>query len=103
MAYHESEGKDIRLKVLYRSTTNFLNDYTANISIGGCFLSTQQAFSMGERIELALILPDGRSINATGVVQWISDDREFPGVGVRFTILSPRDKQLITQLLAERE
>ena len=29
--------KDIQLKVLYKSITNFLNDYTANISIGGCF------------------------------------------------------------------
>ena len=103
MAYHESEGKDIRLKVLYRSTTNFLNDYTANISIGGCFLSTQQAFSMGERIELALILPDGRSINATGVVRWVSSNGEFSGVGVQFTVLSERDRELIEGLVSERD
>lgn len=103
MTFPEENSKDIRLKVVYRSTTNFLNDYTANISIGGCFLSTQQPFKMGETIELALILPSARSINATAVVQWTSTDPEFPGVGVRFTVLSERDKNLIVQLLAERE
>ena len=103
MNYHEEDSKEIRLKVVYRSTTNFLNDYTANISIGGCFLSTKQPFSLGETIELAMILPTGQSINATGVVRWVSTDAKFPGVGVQFTVLSNRDKRLIQQLLDERE
>ena len=99
----QHERRDIQIKVVYRSITNFLDDYTANISIGGCFLSTHQPFEMGETIELALILPTGQSINATGVVRWTSHDPSFPGVGVQFTVLSDRDKRLIQQILAERE
>ena len=83
----QHERRDIQLKVVYRSITN-LDDYTANISIGGCFLATQQAFSMGETIELALILPTGQSINATGIVRWISNDGEFPG-GVYSSLYCP--------------
>ena len=101
--YHEEGSKEIRLKVVYRSTTNFLNDYTANISIGGCFLSTQQPFKIGETIELSMILPTGQSINATSIVRWTSSDPSFPGVGVQFTVLSERDKRLIEQILADRE
>ena len=99
MNYHEEDSKDIRLKVVYRSTTNFLNDYTANISIGGCFLSTQQPFKIGDTIELAMILPTGQSINATGVVRWVSNDGDFPGVGVQFTVLAERDRRMIEQLV----
>ena len=98
----QHERHDIQLKVVYRSITNFLDDYTANISIGGCFLSTQQPFKMSETIEIALVLPTGQSINATGVVRWISMDTAFPGVGVQFTVLSDRDKRLIERLLSKQ-
>ena len=98
--YHEDGAKEIRLKVVYRSTTNFVNDYTANISIGGCFLSTQQPFSMGETVELAMILPTGQNINATGIVRWVSNDGQFPGVGVQFTLLSERDKRMIERIVS---
>ena len=97
------ERKDIQLRVVYRSITNFLDDYTANISIGGCFLSTQQPFSMGETVELAMILPTGQSINTAGVVRWVSTDAKFPGVGVHFTVLSNRDKRLIQQLVSAND
>ena len=96
----QHERRAIELKVVYRSITNFLDDYTANISIGGCFLATQQPFSMGQTVELALILPTGQSINATSIVRWVSNDGEFPGVGVQFTLLSERDRRMIEQLVS---
>ena len=99
----QHERRDIQLKVVYRSITNFLDDYTANISIGGCFLSTQQPFSMGETIELALILPTGQSINATGIVRWVSNDVRFSGVGVQFTVLSDNDRLMIEQLVSTND
>lgn len=98
----QHERRDIELKVLYKSITNFLNDYTANISIGGCFLNTQQQFEMGQDIELILVLPNGQDIHATGVVRWVSSDAKFPGVGVQFTVLSERDRELIETLVSEQ-
>lgn len=98
----QHERRDIELKVLYKSITNFLNDYTANISIGGCFLNTQQQFEMGQDIELILVLPSGQDIHATGVVRWVSSDAKFPGVGVQFTVLSERDRELIETLVSEQ-
>ena len=97
------ERKDIQLKVVYRSITNFLDDYTANISIGGCFLASHQPFKMGDSLELAMVLPNGQSINATGIVRWVSNDANFPGVGVQFTVISDRDKRLIEKLLASSD
>ena len=96
----QHERRDSQLKVVYRSITNFLDDYTANISIGGCFLSTQQPFSMGETVELAMVLPTGQNINATGIVRWVSNDGQFPGVGVQFTLLSERDKRMIERIVS---
>ena len=55
---------------------------------------------MGETVELAMILPTGQSINATGIVRWVSTDSKFPGVGVQFTVLSNRDKRMIEQLVS---
>ena len=98
----QHERRDIELKVLYKSITNFLNDYTANISIGGCFLNTQQQFEMGQDIELILVLPSGQDIHATGVVRWVSSDAKFPGVGVQFTVLSERDRELIETLVSKQ-
>ncbi len=98
----QHERRDIELKVLYKSITNFLNDYTANISIGGCFLNTQQQLEMGQDIELILVLPSGQDIHATGVVRWVSSDSKFPGVGVQFTVLSEQDRVLIEKLVSEQ-
>ena len=97
----EHERRDIQLKVVYRSITNFLDDYTANISIGGCFLLTQQPFSMGQTVELDLVLPTGQSVHATGVIRWVSNDGKFPGVGVQFTLLSQRDKRMIERIVSD--
>ena len=44
------ERKDIQAQSGVSKHYNFLDDYTANISIGGCFLSTQQSFQWVRRL-----------------------------------------------------
>lgn len=89
----------ISLKVRYPSLDDFIEDYTANISIGGCFLQSTQVFEMGQTFELTLQLPDGHEIQTQAVVRWISTDSEFSGVGVQFVVISQRDQRLIERLV----
>lgn len=98
----QHQRRDIQLQVLYKSIGSFLNDYTANISIGGCFLNTEQPFAMGEQIELVLVLPSGQNIQATAIVRWVSQGKsaQYNGVGVQFTVLSADDQRLIERLVA---
>jgi uncharacterized protein (TIGR02266 family) len=61
-------------------------DATENLSAGGLFVQTDQAFSIGEEVPLALSFPGLLDpIRITGVVAWIRPTRgeERGGVGVR--------------------
>jgi len=89
----------ISLKVRYPSLNDFIEDYTANISIGGCFLHSNQVFEMGQTFDLTLQLPDGHEIQTQAVVRWVSTDPGFAGVGVQFVVISRRDQRLIERLV----
>lgn len=89
----------ISLKVRYPSLNDFIEDYTANISIGGCFLHSMQVFEMGQTFDLTLQLPDGYEIQTQAVVRWVSTDSGFAGVGVQFVVISRRDQRLIERLV----
>ena len=91
--------QSISLKVRYPSLDEFLEDYTANISIGGCFLQSQQSFEQGQQLELTLELPDGHEIQTQAVVRWVSTEPNFTGVGVQFVVISKRDQRLIARLI----
>ena len=89
----------ISLRVRYPSLNEFIEDYTANISIGGCFLQSAQTFELGQTFDLTLQLPDGHEIPTQAVVRWISTETQFSGVGVQFVVISKRDQRLIERLI----
>ena len=95
----QHQRRDISLQVKYRTTGEFVDDYTANISIGGCFVKSDQDFTLGQQFPMSLFLPNGLEIKTNATVRWVSPSTEFPGVGVQFEVLSKSDRSLIAELV----
>ena len=59
---------------------------SANIGMGGLFVSTERAVPVGARVGLDLTLPDqGSALSLAGEVRWIlQKDGQTAGVGLRF-------------------
>lgn len=77
------------IKVDYRSSGNFVTDYSANLSQTGVFIRTSSPLQIGEQIRIRFQLPgDGMPFGLDGRVKWISTGREQhghpSGMGVEF-------------------
>lgn len=73
---------DSTLKVTYQTATDFVVDYTRNISTGGIFVDSQRAPAIGSRILFKLYPPGQETpIDLPGEVAW---SRPGGGFGVRF-------------------
>jgi uncharacterized protein (TIGR02266 family) len=71
------------LKVTYQTPTDFVVDYTRNLSTGGIFVDGRNAPDVGSEILLKLYPPGHEDpIDLTGRVAW---KRPSGGFGVRFT------------------
>jgi Tfp pilus assembly protein PilZ len=76
---------------------------TADASEGGVFLRSDLLFEVGELLELAITLPGGSVIEATGRVVRVVRRREqdaVPGMGIEFTRLAMSDRRAIAENLA---
>lgn len=95
------ERRDTRyattLKVTYQTTTDFVVDYTRNISSGGIFVDGRSAPDIGAEI-LFKLYPPGHDdpIDLTGRVAW---KRPSGGFGVRFTRTSSKIRSRLDQLV----
>ena len=73
---------------------------TTDISEGGCFVDSMAHAPVGEIIDFQLLLPDGVSIVAQGLVIY---ELERTGFGVRFTNISDSDRERLQALLKIEE
>ncbi len=91
------------LKVEYGSTTEFINDYTENISGGGVFIATTAEFDLGHEIDFAISFPGLLDpIPCKGVVRWrrAQDTPEEPaGIGVQFLVEQSPGKTALVSLI----
>jgi uncharacterized protein (TIGR02266 family) len=85
------------LKVTYQTPTDFVVDYTRNISSGGIFVDGRNAPDVGTEI-LFKLYPPGQDnpIDLTGRVAW---KRPSGGFGVRFTNTSSGIRSRLDQLV----
>jgi type IV pilus assembly protein PilZ len=98
----------IRVMVEYETTEDFLIDYTANVSIGGMFIRTDQPLEMGTRFRIRFRLPDRKKpIETYAVVRWVVSPADpglmQPGMGVQFDELSPKDLRDVQDLIGKWE
>ena len=95
----------IRITVEYEDTEDFLTDYTANLSIGGMFIETDEPLAMGVRFRLRFSVPDRKHpIDTVAVVRWSQPASKAspmaPGMGVRFEELSRDDMAAVQAMLS---
>lgn len=98
----------LRIKVEYACLDDFLDDYTANLSLGGMFVRTDTPMPVDTTFRIRFRLPDRISlIEATATVKWVvePDDRAglASGMGVAFDGLSASDERAIQRWLRQYE
>lgn len=73
--------------------------HTSNIGIGGAFVVTEDPAPPGTRLELALGMPGGRTVQVRGEVRWIADgdDDAVHGMGVKFSGLAAEDVMALNE------
>jgi uncharacterized protein (TIGR02266 family) len=98
----DGDRKDLRINCLisvdYSDSDRFFKDYIHDISSGGVFIKTREAFSIGEEIVLSLSLSDDE--NAFRVPAEVVRTSE-EGIGVRFKIQSQVQEDIIATLVDE--
>lgn len=98
----------IRVLVEYEHVEDFLNDYTANISVGGMFIKTEKPLEVGTRFRLRFRVPGKkRPIETYGEVRWAMPPEDAgpmtAGMGVRFDPLSASDARHVRDMIEDFE
>jgi Tfp pilus assembly protein PilZ len=76
---------------------------SADLSEGGAFLRSELLFEIGETLELAIPLPSGQHVKATGRVVRVSQSRgreSVPGMGIEFIQFSLADRRTLAAALS---
>jgi uncharacterized protein (TIGR02266 family) len=96
----------LQTEIGFESDSNFYVGFSEDVSEGGMFIATYNLREVGEHVELTFTLPDGKVVNAKGVVRWIrvhSEDSDgHPGFGVQFESLEGEDKSAVAAFAQAR-
>jgi uncharacterized protein (TIGR02266 family) len=98
----------VDLEVGIASPHNFYGGLAENLSAGGVFVATHRTLPVGERVEVAIDVPDCPYIvRGVGEVRWTrgycSDADVPPGIGVKFIHLEEGGAETIKRFLQDRE
>ena len=79
---------------------------TKNIGASGAFILCRARLRPKEKLRVFVMAPNRNSINISAEVAWsnpICSDEDSPpcGVGIRFTRISPADRQYLKDVIAE--
>ena len=100
----QHERVDVQIRTVYRDEINADQSDTlmSNLSLGGCFVSTNRPGAAGSRIVLRFRLDDGADpIEASGIVRWVKDG-EGGGMGIQFDSIKGRDLVALKRFIEQR-
>jgi uncharacterized protein (TIGR02266 family) len=96
----------VNYRVRFRSGEVFVNNYIHNLSSGGVFVSTPTPLPLDTPVKLLLIFDEQKKeIEVEGKVVWESTQKSSmsditkPGMGVKFTKVSPEAKAFIEEII----
>lgn len=100
----QHERFDAELSVDWSSDENFLFSYITNISEMGIFIRSDDPPSIGTSLRLRFACDDREPLELEGMVAWINPLRPGgenlnPGMGVRFTDLTPDQRERVVELV----
>ncbi|HEX2254958.1 MAG TPA: TIGR02266 family protein, partial [Thermoanaerobaculia bacterium] len=95
------------VRLCYDRFRGFVEENSANLSLGGMFIQTDERPPLGTELSIEFRLEDGfELIRGTGRVAWVRDEPAGPelpaGIGVRFLELTPGSRELIFRLVDRR-
>lgn len=98
----------VALEVGIASQHNFYGGLAEDLSAGGVFVATHRALPVGERVEVAIDVPEcSYIVRGIGEVRWTrdycSDSDVPPGIGVKFLHLEEGGAETIRRFLRDRE
>ena len=75
--------------------------FTANLSVGGMYVTTPKPFAVGSKVELSLPLDGGNHITLKGVVANARSGvgKHQPGMGIRFNEVGDYQRKIISNLV----
>lgn len=94
----------IRMRVEYENLSDFLDDYTSNLSLGGMYVHSQNPLALGTRFRLRFRLPNReKPIETYGIVRWVNEEtsQQPAGMGIQFDELKPSDQKSIEMWLLD--
>lgn len=97
----------VKIEVDYAAKGMFLSNYVTNLSKGGIFIRTDAPLPIRSQIDLTFTLPAiDTTIKARGRVAWTYDIKKgtseiVPGMGIKFTDMSPENKATIQEYLQD--
>ena len=102
---------NLEVEVNMSSENNFYAGITNNVSEGGVFVATYTPPARGTVIEMQLKLPNAPdTFPVKGMVMWVRDidaadvgDGTPPGIGIKWTDISPQCLQAITKFVSSRD
>jgi uncharacterized protein (TIGR02266 family) len=92
----QAERFDLALKVVYRTSMDFVVDFTRNLSLGGMFVKTSRWLPVGGRILFRICPPGEKPVELTGKV---TRHAFGEGVGVRFVDDGPEVRERLERLV----
>lgn len=86
------------------SESHFYTGLSQDLSRGGLFVATYQPKPPGTEVSVYFVLPDGRQVQAEGVVRWTREASPdaAPGMGIAFKNLSDSDVEAIEEFCRNR-
>ncbi|HET8539273.1 MAG TPA: TIGR02266 family protein, partial [Anaeromyxobacter sp.] len=100
-------GAELRLRLAYESVDEFIERYATNVSRGGIFVRTRDPSPPGTELRIDIALERGDEvIRGRGIVRWTTppsapgEPAHEPGMGVKFTELTPESRALVDLVVA---
>lgn len=95
------ERLPVRIRIQYRTSDQFFQDYIQNLSVGGIFIETKNPLSVGTKLKVQFSLPEMEEmITADGVVVHRlhggrTHNLPSGGMGIQFAELDDNCKQVL--------
>jgi uncharacterized protein (TIGR02266 family) len=101
----DKKRQTLEIEVGISSESNFYLGFTENLSAAGVFVATYAVKPVGAHVDVALAFPNGDDLKVSGVVRWLRDATSdlWPGMGVQFDDLTPKDDAKIRKFLSLRD
>ncbi|MBT8406758.1 MAG: PilZ domain-containing protein [Deltaproteobacteria bacterium] len=96
----------VRWPVQIRTSSGSVNGETQNISTSGAFIFCRDSSNLEDNLQMVIKVPHSESLSIMARVVWktattVNERSPGSGIGVQFSHISPSDRQLLRNLIAE--